>query len=48
MVNQLCGNDQTRWEEAISYSKQALQLRIKLWDGILGELENKNTIVSVE
>jgi len=48
MVNQLCGNDQTRWEEAISYSKQALQLRIKLWDGILGELENKTTIVSVE
>ena len=48
MVNQLCGNDPTRWEEAMSYSKQALQLRIKLWDGILGELENKTTIVSVE
>jgi len=48
MVKQLCGNDPTKWEEAISYSKQALHLRVKLWDGILAEVENKTTIVSVK
>ena len=48
MVQQLCGNELSKWEEAVSFSKQALQLRIKLWDGILEQVENKNTIVSLE
>ena len=38
MVTQLCGNDPDKYEEAIVYSKKALELRILLWDGILDTL----------
>lgn len=48
MVKQLCGNDANKWEEALDYSKQALRLRIQLWDGILASVENKNVFISIE
>lgn len=35
MINQLCGTDPQKWEEVTQISKEALQVRIKLWDGIL-------------
>ena len=44
MIKQLCGEDTDYWEEALHYSKQALRLRIELWDGILASLENKTSI----
>lgn len=34
MIQQLCGKDESKWEEVLRYSKHALELRIKLWDGI--------------
>ncbi len=34
MVEELCGTDKNKWEEAIYYSKIALEKRILLWDGI--------------
>ena len=41
MIQQLCGNDSEKWEEALKYSKKALQLRIGLWDGIMTNKKNK-------
>ena len=41
MIQQLCGNDSEKWEEALIYSKKALQLRIGLWDGIMANKKNK-------
>ncbi|MFI2742943.1 DUF3050 domain-containing protein [Zhouia sp. PK063] len=34
MVSELCLDDTAKWQEAKEISKQALQSRIKLWDGI--------------
>jgi len=35
MTADLCGDDDEKWEEAAIAVKQALQVRIDLWDGIL-------------
>jgi len=35
MVNDLCGSDKNKCYEALDYSKKAMEMRIKLWDGIL-------------
>lgn len=40
MVEQLCGNDTTKWNEVIAITKKALQQRIKLWDGVAEVLPN--------
>ena len=39
MVSNLCENDADKISEAVAYSKEALELRIGLWDGILKDLE---------
>lgn len=38
MMNELCQNDPVKIREATQGAKQALALRIKLWDGILADL----------
>ena len=35
MVAELCGNDDTKWEEASQASLKALEIRAQLWDAIL-------------
>lgn len=35
MINELCGTDQEKWEEATIASKQALEYRIKFWNSLL-------------
>ena len=35
MVADLCGDDETKWEEAIQASLKSLELRSVLWDGIM-------------
>jgi pyrroloquinoline quinone (PQQ) biosynthesis protein C len=44
MIQQLCGNDTSKWDEALDYSKKALELRIGLWDGILNEIQKQNKL----
>ena len=46
MIKELCQNDKTKWEEALSYSKQALENRINLWDGILSSIRIKSKLVT--
>ena len=39
MIHDLCGDDEQQWNEAIEASKQALQQRINLWNGINTEIK---------
>lgn len=34
MIEELCANDANKWEDVLEISKQALNYRIGLWDGI--------------
>ena len=45
MVEGLCDEDQ-KWDEAIHYSRLALEKRIRLWDTISNALVQKDTILS--
>ena len=35
MMEEVCGEDEHKWNEALASAKEAMQMRIKLWDGIL-------------
>ncbi len=45
MIDELCENDPSKIEEALAASKEALTLRIALWDGVLTSI-NKTLIHS--
>jgi len=40
MLEELCGEDPQKWEEAARYAKAALESRIRLWDGVLAAIGN--------
>ena len=40
MVQELCGNDPVKWEQAAQASKAALEQRNMLWNGILEEIKS--------
>ncbi|SFN80806.1 Protein of unknown function [Chitinophaga sp. YR627] len=40
MVQELCGNDPQKWEEAAHASRAALEQRNALWNGILEEIKS--------
>ena len=46
MIKNLCGTDPLKWEEAISASKTALQMRINLWDGINHQITQKENALT--
>jgi hypothetical protein len=39
MVADLCGKDETRWEEAADAAAEALEARLALWDAILAQIQ---------
>jgi len=41
MVEDLCGNDNKKWEEVKQTAERSLKSRIELWDGIEAEIEAK-------
>ena len=45
MIDELCGEDSQKWEEAIQASKAALSHRIALWDGINNSILNNRITV---
>jgi hypothetical protein len=40
MIQDLCGNDEQKWQEATKVSIEALKMRMHLWDGVLKEIES--------
>jgi hypothetical protein len=42
LLNSLCGNDETRVEEAIETAQQAVNARLKLWDGVLETISSSH------
>ncbi len=46
MLENLCGNDNEKWNEALKYSKIALEERLKLWDSISNTLRKREIILS--
>jgi len=45
MVEELCGKDQAKWDEALIFSKKALEHRIALWNDIALAIEKQNSIL---
>jgi pyrroloquinoline quinone (PQQ) biosynthesis protein C len=43
MISELCGNDETKWQEAEKAAKQALEARLALWDSISLQLKALST-----
>lgn len=41
MISELCGNDSTKWAEALVVAKQSLEKRISLWDAINDIIQKK-------
>lgn len=47
MVEELCGDNQKKWEEVLYYSKQSLVKRMELWNGILEDIETHKLAFSL-
>ena len=44
MVEDLCGNDEKKWDEVKQTAEKSLESRLKLWDGIEAEIEAKKKL----
>lgn len=40
MINELCGDSTSKWNDVLNTSIQALEMRIKLWDKIESQIKN--------
>jgi hypothetical protein len=45
MVEALCGNDELKWQQAEQAVVTALQMRIKLWDGVYQQIATKKPVL---
>ena len=44
MMDELCGKDIKKWDEAMNVAKECIKYRIKLWDTIVESIDQKNII----
>ncbi len=44
MMDELCGKDIKKWDEALIVAKECIQLRIELWDTIVDLIDQKSMI----
>ena len=40
MIENLCGDDENKWDEVTKIAKESIQMRIKLWDHICNEIKS--------
>lgn len=45
LVAELCENDINKWNKAATVARQALQLRVRLWDGVVAAIQQKTSEV---
>ena len=38
MIDELCKNDEKKWDEVLESAKLALLYRVRLWDGVQKQL----------
>jgi len=41
MIQELCGDDEKKWENVLTVALQALEYRIKLWDSVVEQLSEQ-------
>lgn len=46
MTADLCGTDAERWQQATEAARQALESRIRLWDGVLAQLQHRTELAA--
>jgi phage FluMu protein gp41 len=39
MVSELCGEDETKWNDVLTVAKECLQQRIQLWDSVSNSIQ---------
>ncbi|WP_299318897.1 DUF3050 domain-containing protein [uncultured Maribacter sp.] len=44
MIQELCGDDETKWHDVLEYSEKALQQRINLWNHIATAIQQNKEI----
>ena len=37
-LESLCGHDERLWKQALDSARNAIQLRVRLWDGVVSEI----------
>jgi hypothetical protein len=47
MISELCGSNADKWKEVLETAKEALELRIHLWDEIACEIKDKKLVYAV-
>jgi hypothetical protein len=43
MIAELCGDDDLKWDEALTIARQSLEKRIQLWDAISDLIQLRQT-----
>jgi hypothetical protein len=46
MIEALCGENPQLWDDVLEYGQRALEFRVKLWDGILAQIQTKKLVLS--
>jgi hypothetical protein len=45
MIEELCGEDDQKWDETLNVAKKSLEKRIALWDGITNLIQEKKVVL---